>query len=100
VDVEEPLDLRKMGVAAHRWATRFSRFGMAARGVVFAIIGVFLVVAARHENPAEARGVGGALGALRERSYGTALLSVVALGLMAYGGYQFVLARYRRIDRT
>jgi hypothetical protein len=100
VDVEEPLDLRKMGVAAHRWATRFSRFGMAARGAVFAIIGVFLVVAARHENPAEARGVGGALGALREQSYGTALLSVVALGLMAYGGYQFVLARYRRIDRT
>jgi hypothetical protein len=96
-DADEPLDLRKMGVAAHRWATRFSRFGLAARGVVFAIIGVFLVIAARHENPAEARGVGGALHALQEHAYGGVLLAVVALGLVAYGCYQFVLARYRRI---
>lgn len=98
VDVDEPLDLGKMGVAAHKWTARFSRFGMAARGVVFGIIGTFLVIAARHSNPGEARGVGGALQALRQQSYGWVLLAVVALGLMAYGCFQFVLARYRRIE--
>ena len=97
VDVDEPLDLRRMGVAAHRWTLAFSRLGMAARGVVFGIVGVFLVSAARHANPSEAQGVGGALHALRQQSYGAALLAVVALGLIAYGAFQFVLARYRRI---
>ena len=76
----------------------FSRLGMAARGVVFGIIGVFLVIAARHANPAQARGVGGALHTLRQQPYGAALLAVVALGLIAYGCYQFILARYRRIE--
>ena len=99
-DVDEPLDLGQMGVTAHHWARQFSRFGLAARGVVFAVVGVFLVTAARHENPAEARGVGGALHALQERSYGSALLAAVALGLIAYGCYQFVLVRYRRFDPT
>jgi hypothetical protein len=99
-DVDEPLDLGRMGVTARLWATRFSRFGLAARGVVFAVVGVFLVIAARHENPAEARGVGGALHAMAEQPYGWALLAAVALGLIAYGCYQFVLVRYRRISAT
>lgn len=98
VDVDEPLDLGKMGVKAHRWTARFSRLGMASRGVVFGIIGTFLVIAARHENPGSARGVGGALDAVRAQPYGAALLAVVAVGLIAYGCFQFVLARYRRID--
>jgi hypothetical protein len=99
-DVDEPLDFGRMGANTHRWATRFSRIGLAARGVVFAIVGVFLVTAARHENPGEARGVGGALHALQEQPYGSALLAAVALGLIAYGCYQFLLVRYRRIKPT
>jgi hypothetical protein len=97
VDVDEPLDLGRMGVSAHKWTSRFSRFGMAARGVVFGVIGAFLFMAARHANPAEARGVGGALEALRRQPSGAALLAAVALGLVAYGCFQFILARYRRI---
>lgn len=100
IDMDEPLDLGKMGVAAHAWTARFSRLGMAARGVVFGVIGTFLVVAARQENPAAARGVGGALDAVRAQPYGAALLGLVAVGLVAYGCFQFVLARYRRIARV
>lgn len=100
IDMDEPLDLGKMGVAAHVWTARFSRLGMAARGVVFSLIGTFLVLAARHENPTAARGVGGALDALRAQPYGAVLLALVALGLIAYGGFQFILARYRRIARA
>jgi len=97
IEMDEPLDLRRMTERAHRWTMRFSRLGMAARGVVFSIIGVFLVVAARSENPAEARGVGGALRELRHRPYGDKLLAVVAVGLIAYAAFMFLLARYRRI---
>jgi hypothetical protein len=87
-----------MDASTRQWVRRVCRFGMAARGVVFGIIGLFLLLAAWRNNPGEARGLGGALHSLQEQGYGPWLLGVVALGLVAYGGYQFVLARYRRID--
>ena len=99
-DLDDQLSLGKMGPTAHAWTIRFSRFGMAARGVVFGVIGTFLVIAAFHSNPSEARGVGGALQALEQQPYGPVLLGVVALGLIAYGAYELIRARYRRIDPT
>jgi hypothetical protein len=55
------------------------------------------VVAAVHTNPREARGLGDALQTLHEQVYGPWSLGVVALGLMAYGLYQVLVAYYRRI---
>ena len=97
-DLDDQLSLRRLGPGAARWTVRFSRFGMAARGVVFGIIGMFLVVAAYRANPQEVKGVGEALAALERQAYGPVLLAVVALGLVSYGAYQFILARYRRIE--
>jgi hypothetical protein len=71
---------------------------MAARGVVFGVIGGFLVLAAYRANPGEVKGVGEALATLQRQPYGPILLGAVALGLVAYGLYQFILARYRRIE--
>ena len=97
-DLDSQLVLAGLSAATQRWVRRVSRFGMAARGVVFGIIGLFLVLAAWRQNPSEARGLGGALRSLQEQGYGPWLLGLVALGLIAYGIYEFVLARYRRID--
>jgi hypothetical protein len=97
-DMDDPLDMGRAGAAARAWAVRLSRFGTAARGVVFAVIGVFLTAAAYHANPREAKGVGDALGTLARQPYGPVLLGAVALGLVSYGLYQLVLARYRRIE--
>jgi hypothetical protein len=97
-DMNDPLDLRRAGPAARAWAVRLSRFGTMARGVVFAVIGLFLVLAAYHANPREAKGVGEALRTLAHQPYGPVLLGAVALGLVAYGAYQLLLARYRRIE--
>ncbi|MEJ7700697.1 MAG: DUF1206 domain-containing protein [Pyrinomonadaceae bacterium] len=79
------------------FATRVGQFGLAARGVVFGIIGGFLVQAALQSNANKTRGLSGALRALEQQSYGQLLLGVVALGLIAYGFHMFVLARYRRM---
>jgi hypothetical protein len=98
VDLDDQLGLGRMGPAAHRWTLRVSRFGMAARGVVFGVIGVFLINAALKANPDEATGVGGALQALQRQPYGSALLALIALGLIAYGVYELIRARYRRIE--
>jgi hypothetical protein len=65
--------------------------------VVFGVIGMGLILAAWHTRPREAMGVGGALGWLAGQTYGPWLLAVVAAGLIAYGFYEFVRARYRVI---
>lgn len=97
VELDRRLDLGAMDPDARRWTIRAGRFGMAARGVVFGIIGIFLVLAALHTNPSEARGLGGALRTLERQPYGPWLLGVIAGGLVAYGAYEIVNARYRRI---
>lgn len=74
------------------------RFGLMARGVVFAIIGSFFIVAALRFSSGEVRGLKGALDVLREQPYGWVLLAVVALGLLAFGMYSLIEARYRRIE--
>jgi hypothetical protein len=96
--LDKMLALGGLDPAVARWVRYVSRFGMAARGVVFAIIGGFLVTAAVQEDASEARGVAGALRALEQQPYGPWLLGIVALGLIAYGVYEFVKARYRQID--
>ena len=97
-DLDDQLDLGRLRPGRARWVVTIARTGLAARGVVFALIGVFLIIAAVQSDPAEARGLGGALRTLEQQPYGPWLLALVALGLIAYGIYQLVRARYRRID--
>ncbi len=73
------------------------RFGYAALGVVFSIIGIFLTVAAYQHNAKQAVGLDGALRELSRQPFGQFLLGIIALGLIAYGLYSFVEARYRRL---
>jgi len=81
---------------AFKW---IGRFGMASRGVVFGIIGIFLIVAAWQSDPQEARGLAGALSTLAQQPFGPWLLGIVALGLIAYSIYCLIAARYRRINQ-
>jgi hypothetical protein len=73
------------------------RIGFTARGVAFAIIGGLLLVAALHRRPDEAHGLGGALATLAQQPFGPWLLAAVATGLVLYGGFMLVQARYRRL---
>jgi uncharacterized protein DUF1206 len=71
------------------------RLGYAALGVVFTIIGFFLIVAAVRFDPHKAKGLDSAIGELQKLPFGQLLLALVALGLLAYGVYSFIEARYR-----
>jgi hypothetical protein len=66
------------------------RFGTVGRAVVFLLVGLFLVFAAYHSNPAEAKGIDGALLILIQEPYGHWLLGIVALGLISFGCYSLV----------
>lgn len=87
----------EMSREERKWTTRAGRFGLSARGVVFAIVGGFLIVAAIQSDPNESRGLDGALRALAEQPYGPWLLGVTAVGLIAYGLFSLMQARYRRM---
>ena len=93
-------NLSELSDTEQKWVKAISRFGLAARGVVFCLIGFFLIQAARKSDAGEAGGLGEALETLREQPYGAWLLGIVALGLIAYGIYMVMQARYRRIDPT
>ncbi|HXT35485.1 MAG TPA: DUF1206 domain-containing protein [Chloroflexota bacterium] len=82
------------------WIQRFGQFGYAAQGVVFAEIGIFLIVAAQRHNAGQAKGIGGALQQLTREPYGHFLLAIVALGFIAYGIYGFAQARFRRVPTS
>jgi hypothetical protein len=89
--------LDPMSPAEQTWMTRTGQFGLIARGIVFALTGIFLFQAALRFDPSRARGLGGALEALARQPYGPWLLGLAALGLVAFGAYSLLLARYRRI---
>jgi hypothetical protein len=92
------LDLGAASVRFGRWVIGMSRAGLAARGIVFGLIGVLLVRAAQHQAPREAGGIRDSLQMLGEM--GRWPLAVVALGLVAYAVYELLNARYRRIRVT
>jgi hypothetical protein len=89
------LDLSALSSETRAWVVRVSRFGIAARGVVFCLIGFFLARAAARHDAGQAGGVQDSLEMLAR--IGRWPFALVALGLIAYGVYELVNARYRRI---
>lgn len=79
------------------WVVWLGRLGYAALGVVFGIIGLFLIVAAAQRNPGKVKGLDTALQALAQQPLGHLTLAVVALGLICYGLYSIAEARFRRV---
>jgi len=94
---QQRLLLTGLSAQLRRGVIFLGRFGYAALGVVFSIIGIFLIVAAVQHNPHEAKGLDAALRTLIQQPFGPVLLGIVALGLIAYGVYSFVEARYRQV---
>jgi hypothetical protein len=91
------LKLRKLSPLEERAFTIVGGVGHVARGIVFGLIGFFLVQAAYDYDPQEAVGLDGALAKVLQQDYGDTLLTLVAAGLVAYGVYCFVEARYREV---
>ncbi|MEC4986883.1 MAG: DUF1206 domain-containing protein [Oscillatoria sp. PMC 1068.18] len=100
VKFRKKLNLSELSSEQEKWAVRISRFGLAAKGLVVSMVGFFILQAAYQYDPSKARGLDGALQTLAQQPFGKLLLGIVALGLVAYGIYMWVEARYRRIKTT
>jgi len=90
-------EMREVEVRAVR---RTGEVGLVARGVVFVLTAWFLIKAALAHDPSEVGGLGKALAAIQEQTWGPWLLGIMAVALLAYAAYCGLLARYRRFGRA
>lgn len=79
------------------WAPWVGRAGYLGRGVAFLPVGALMLAAGIKARSEQASGMGGALQLLEGQPFGDALLTLVALGLVAFGIFAFIEARYRRM---
>jgi hypothetical protein len=94
---QEDLKSAEMSASQRDVAIGLGRFGMFARGVVFVVIGWFLVQAGLHHDPSQVQGFGGAFQFLVGQPFGRVLLGIIALGFVALGLHSFACARWIRL---
>lgn len=95
--LDKHLRLGELDRGPRMWVGRLARLGLAGRGLVFIVIGIFLVKAGLEHDPSEARDLGASLDAIQQQPLGRWLLTGIAAGLFLYGFYNLVRARYRVI---
>lgn len=93
------IEEHKIDTRAKEILVRSGIVGYVARAVVWLIIGYFLVQATLQADSSEAGDTDTALNYL-EYQYGSLTLAVVGLGLISYGIFQFVRAKYQPIIKS
>lgn len=76
------------------------RLGYTARGIVWFIIGWLFLKAAVKSSPGQAGGSGDVFQWLQSWDHGDVLLAIVAAGLVCYGIFMFLRARYQPIHTS
>jgi hypothetical protein len=95
----EKMETGRMSAAERTWSRRLGVVGYVARGIVYGLIGVFFVQAAMTANPDDAEGLGGALADVAGSTGGSILIWIVAIGLVLYGVFAVVSARFQQLER-
>ena len=88
------IDLREAPPKATRLVTRLGQAGYPATGVSFGLVGALLVWAAVTFDPSGSSGFDGGLRTILDAPFGRVLLTLVAVGIAAFGAFCFVRARY------
>ena len=88
------IDTAQASASQRRAVERLGQVGYPAKGVALGLVGVLLAWAAITFDPAKATGLDGALRTVLDAPFGKWLLSLVALGIAAYGVFCFFRARY------
>ncbi|MDQ6747074.1 MAG: DUF1206 domain-containing protein [Candidatus Dormibacteraeota bacterium] len=96
-DFKKDWKLGEMSAQTQQAAIAIGRFGLAARGVIFLMLGFFVLQAGLHVDPKQAKGMDAALLTLAHQPFGPILLGVVALGLVSFGLYSMLCGRFIRL---
>ncbi|HEU5278315.1 MAG TPA: DUF1206 domain-containing protein [Gaiellaceae bacterium] len=95
---EDRWRIGRMSEAERKWGARAGVAGHIARAIVFSLIGIFVTKAAIDYDPKDAIGFDGALQKLANADYGPYLLGITAAGLLCYGVFCLVDARFRDVS--
>jgi hypothetical protein len=92
-------DLKRdeMTKAQEDFVVGLGRLGFFARGVVFTLVGWFVLQGGLHRDPNRVHGFSGAFLFLLTQPYGHLLLGIVALGFVALGLHSFAAARWIKL---
>ena len=93
---QESLAMDEMSEATERVTTAAGIIGLLALAVVSGIVAWFLFKAAIEFDPSAPVGIGGALAKLAHAAYGGVLLGVTAAGLIVFGCFDLLQARYHK----
>ena len=85
-----------MSPLARQGATRLGQIGYIAKGVVVAAVGALLTYATVTFDP-QMQGLDGALQTILAQPSGKLLLTLFALGFVAFGLFAMLQSRYRRM---
>lgn len=90
----EEIDTWQASPSARRWIERSGQVGYPAKGVALMVVGALFVYAAVTFDPEKAAGLDSALRTVLDAPFGKFLLTLIALGLVAFGVFCFARARY------
>ena len=88
------IDLSEAPPRAERLITRLGQVGFPAKGIALALVGGLFGWAAITFDASKARGLDGAMRTILSAPFGAVLLTLVALGIAAFGAFCFARARY------
>jgi hypothetical protein len=88
------IDTTDCSSSAVTLVTRLGQVGFPGKGIALAGVGGLLIWAAVTYDPSKAKGLDGALRTILDLPLGQILLTLVALGIAAFGAFCFVRARY------
>lgn len=94
---KKDLKRQEMTKAQEDFVVGLGRLGYFARGVVFSLVGWFVLQGGLHRDPNRVHGFSGAFLFLLTQPYGHLLLGIVALGFVALGLHSFAAARWMKL---
>ena len=94
---DDDLNQQQLRAEGGAWVLDIGRAGIGARGVILVLVGFALARAGFDGRPSEAAGMTEAMWTLFSQPYGQWLLAAVAAGLICFGVFQLLHARYARL---
>jgi hypothetical protein len=93
----EEIDTSSMSPGAREGVARLGQVGYIAKGVAMGLVGGLLGYAALAFDQQEAPGLDGTLQTILAQPFGRFLLTIVAIGFLAFGLFAMLQSRYRRM---
>ncbi len=94
------LETGRMSAAVRKGTAKLGTFAYVIKGAIVMLLGYFFVQSAVKYDPGQAKGLDAALGEIAQESWGQIVLTLIALGLLAYGAFAFVESRYRKVGSS